>query len=214
MSRTDWTRVARATLRRRRGAKTTLESNAYCKYKRPCNLRQPGRTYWPVPRSLPQSFARELLLTGLVTSALPALAAAQTVQYPPAPKGDVMDDYHGTKVADPYRWLEDPDAPATRAWIDAVNRVTEAYLAGIPARERLRERLRRLWDYPKYGAPFHKAGRYFFFKNDGLQNQSVLYKQASLVADPELLLDPNLLSPDGTVALSTLAVSEDGRLLA
>src|ERR1043166_2792235 len=106
--------------------------------------------------------------------------AAQPIQSPPAPKSDVVDDYHGTKVADPYRGLEDPDAPATRGYIEAENRLTEAYLAGIPARERIRERLRRLWDYPKYGAPFHKAGRYFYFKNDGLQNQSVLYTQAAL----------------------------------
>src|SRR5207247_3330432 len=84
----------------------------------------------------------------------------------------------------------------------------------IPERAALRKRLTALWNYPKYGAPFHKAGRYFFFKNDGLQNQSVLYKQASLTAGPETLLDPNLLSEDGTVAVSTLAVSEDGRRLA
>src|SRR5438270_10766423 len=97
-----------------------------CKYKRPCNLRQPGRTYWPVPRSLPQSVATELLLTGLVTSALPALAAAQTVQYPPAPTANIVDDYHGTKFPDPYRRLEDPDAPATRAWHEADNHLTQA----------------------------------------------------------------------------------------
>src|SRR6266700_3319488 len=160
------------------------------------------------------SFLRGVLLTVLANGAALTPAAAQSIQYPPAPKGDVVDDYHGTKVPDPYRGLEDPDAPATRAWIEAENRLTEAYLAGIPARERIRERLRRLWDYPKYGAPFHKAGRYFYFKNDGLQNQSVLYTQAALTADPAVLLDPNLLSADGTVALSTLAVSDDGGLVA
>ena len=132
---------------------------------------------------------RGVLLTVLTTGAALTPAAAQTLQYPPAPPGDVVDDYHGTKVADPYRWLEDPDAPATRAWIEAQNRLTETYLAEIPARGRIRERLRRLWDYPKYGAPFHKAGRYFYFKNDGLQNQSVLYTQAALTADPAVLLD-------------------------
>src|SRR5437016_10109893 len=160
------------------------------------------------------SLGMEVLLTVLATGAALTPAAAQSIQYPPAPKGDVVDDYHGTKVPDPYRGLEDPDAPATRSWIEAENRLTEAYLAGIPARERIKERLRRLWDYPKYGAPFHKAGRYFYFKNDGLQNQSVLYTQAALTAEPTTLLDPNLLSADGTVALSTLAVSDDGRLLA
>src|SRR5213596_658879 len=156
-------------------------------------------------------FARSLILTGILFG---GAVSAQTLPYPPARKGDVVDDYHGTRVADPYRWLEDPDSPESRGWIDAENRLTEGYLSQIPERAALRKRLTALWNYPKYGAPFHKAGRYFFFKNDGLQNQSVLYKQASLTADPQVLLDPNLFSEDGTVALSTLAVSEDGRLLA
>ena len=162
--------------------------------------------------SLLRSLAGGLLLTGIFTSAAPA--GAQTLQYPTARKGDVVDDYHGTRVPDPYRWLEDPDSPESRAWIEAQNRLTEAYLAAIPARTTIRDRLTKLWNYPKYGTPFRKGGRYFFFKNDGLQNQSVLYKQASLTTQPETLLDPNLLSEDGTVALSTLAVSDDGRLLA
>ncbi|PYO83081.1 MAG: S9 family peptidase [Gemmatimonadetes bacterium] len=156
-------------------------------------------------------FARSLILTGILFG---GAVSAQTLPYPPARKGDVVDDYHGTRVADPYRWLEDPDSPESRGWIDAENRLTEGYLSQIPERAALRKRLTALWNYPKYGAPFHKAGRYFFFKNDGLQNQSVLYKQASLTAGPETLLDPNLLSEDGTVAVSTLAVSEDGRRLA
>src|SRR6266487_2958230 len=162
--------------------------------------------------SLVRSLAGGFLLTGMFTSAAPA--GAQTLQYPAARKSDVVDDYHGTRVPDPYRWLEDPDSPESRAWIEAQNRLTTAYLSQIPERATIRERLTKLWNYPKYGTPFRKARRYFFFKNDGLQNQSVLYKQASLTADPETLLDPNLLSQDGTVALSTLAVSEDGRLLA
>ena len=162
--------------------------------------------------SLLCSLAGGFLLTGMFTSAAPI--GAQTLQYPAARKSDVVDDYHGTRVPDPYRWLEDPDSPESRAWIEAENRLTAAYLAEIPARGTIRERLTKVWNYPKYGAPFRKARRYFFFKNDGLQNQSVLYKQASLTADPETLLDPNLLSEDGTVALSTLAVSDDGRLLA
>src|SRR5256884_4306123 len=162
--------------------------------------------------SLLRSLAGGLFLTGMFTSAVPA--PAQTLQYPAARKSDVVDDYHGTRVPDPYRWLEDPDSPESRAWIEAENRLTAAYLAEIPARGTIRERLTKVWNYPKYGAPFRKARRYFFFKNDGLQNQSVLYKQASLTADPETLLDPNLLSEDGTVALSTMAVSDDGRLLA
>ena len=162
--------------------------------------------------SLLRSLAGGLFLTGMFTSAVPA--PAQTLQYPAARKSDVVDDYHGTRVPDPYRWLEDPDSPESRAWIEAQNRLTAAYLAEIPARDTIRQRLTKLWNYPKYGAPFRKAGRYFFLKNDGLQNQSVLYKQASLEATPETLLDPNILSEDGTVALSTLAVSDNGRLLA
>ena len=162
--------------------------------------------------SLLRSLAGGFVLTGMFTSAAPA--GAQTLQYPAARKSDVVDDYHGTRVPDPYRWLEDPDSPESRAWIEAQNRLTAAYLADIPARGTIRERLTKLWNYPKYGTPFRKGHRYFFFKNDGLQNQSVLYRQASLTADPETLLDPNLLSEDGTVALSTLAVSDDGRLLA
>jgi prolyl oligopeptidase len=148
-------------------------------------------------------------VTLLMTSTL----NAQSITYPPARKGDVVDDYHGTKVADPYRWLEDVDSPETRSWVEAENRVTFAYLEQIPERERIRARLTQLWDYPKYGAPFKKGGRYFFFKNAGLQNQAVLYKQNSLTAQPEALLDPNTLSPDGTVALSTLALAEDGRTM-
>src|SRR2546426_4177152 len=162
--------------------------------------------------SLLRSLAGGFPLTGFFRGGAPA--GAQTLQYPAARKSDVVDDYHGTRVPDPYRWLEDPDSPESRAWIEAQNRLTAAYVAEIPARRAIRERLTKLWNYPKYGTPFRKARRYFFFKNDGLQNQSVLYKQASLTADPETLLDPNLLSEDGTVALSTLAVSDDARLLA
>src|SRR3989440_6728198 len=155
-----------------------------------------------------------VLLTGILLGGAAAAAPGQTIQYPPAHQSDVVDDYHGTQVPDPYRWREDADAPETRAWIEAENRLTESWLSEIPQRGPIRKRLTELWNYPKYGTPFHKAGPYFFFKNDGLQNQSVLYKQASLAADPAVLLDPNLLSADGTIALSTLAVAEDGGLLA
>ena len=155
-----------------------------------------------------------LVLVAMLLSGAGATPAAQTIQYPAARRGDVVDDYHGTKVPDPYRWLEDVDAPETHAWIEAENRVTDAYLAQIGERDGIRRRLTALWNYPRYGPPFKKAGRYFFFKNDGLQNQSVLYRQASRAAEPEVLLDPNTFSQDGTVALATLALSEDGRHLA
>ncbi len=134
--------------------------------------------------------------------------------YPPAHKADVVDDYHGTRVPDPYRWLEDPDSPETRAWIEAENELTEGFLARIPVRGKINERLTELWNYPKYSAPFKEGDRYFFSKNDGLQNQSVLYVQESLDGEPRVLLDPNTLSEDGTVALGGLSISRDGKLMA
>ncbi len=134
--------------------------------------------------------------------------------YPQAAKVEHVDDYHGTLVADPYRWLEDPDSEATKAWVEAENQVSFAYLEAIPARERIKERLTQLWDYEKYGVPFKKGARYFYFKNDGLQNQSVLYTLTALDGEPTVLLDPNTLSEDGTVALAGLSLSEDGKFLA
>jgi prolyl oligopeptidase len=125
-----------------------------------------------------------------------------------------VDDYHGVKVADPYRWLEDLDAEDTAAWVAAQNQVTFAFLESIPGRSQLQQRLTYLWNFAKYSAPFRQGDRYFYFKNDGLQNQSVLYTLESLEDEPRVLLDPNQLSEDGTIALSGLAVSEDGRLMA
>ncbi len=151
----------------------------------------------------------------VVAAALsPADAAAQTIRYPETKKVDVVDDYHGTRVADPYRWLEDTNAPETQAWISAQNALTFGYLATIPEREAIRARLTELWNYPRHGTPYREGGKIFFFKNDGLQNQSVLYVQESLDGEARVLLDPNKLSEDGTVALSTTAVSPDGRYLA
>ena len=134
--------------------------------------------------------------------------------YPQAAKVEHVDDYHGTLVADPYRWLEDPDSEETKTWVEAENQVTFAYLEAIPARERIKERLTQLWDYEKYGVPFKKGERYFYFKNDGLQNQSVFYTLTTLEGEPTVLLDPNTLSEDGTVALAGLSISEDGKFLA
>jgi prolyl oligopeptidase len=134
--------------------------------------------------------------------------------YPPARKGDTVDNYHGTMVADPYRWLEDPDSHESRAWIEAENEVTSSYLAGIPEREAIKKRLTELWNYERYGVPFKRGGRYFYERNNGLQNQNVIYTLPSLDAEPHVLLDPNTLSEDGTVALSSYSVSENGRLMA
>lgn len=122
-----------------------------------------------------------------------------------------MDNYHGVDVADPYRWLEEGESAETRAWIAAQNEVTFAFLEQIPARTKIRQRLTELWDYPKYSAPRKKGNRYFFSKNDGLQNQAVVYVQESLDAEPRMLLDPNSWSEDGTVSLSGLYISDDGR---
>ncbi|WZO99391.1 prolyl oligopeptidase family serine peptidase [Isosphaeraceae bacterium EP7] len=144
----------------------------------------------------------------------PADAPSKSLAYPKAAKGGTVEDYHGTKIADPFRWLEDPDSAETRAWVEAENKVTFAFLESIPERAAIKTRLTKLWDYEKYGVPSLDGGRYFFSKNDGLQNQGVLYWAASLDDAPKVLLDPNTLSADGTVALSGTSVSDDGKLIA
>lgn len=130
--------------------------------------------------------------------------------YPETRKVDQADEYFGTEVKDPYRWLEDDNSEETGKWVEAQNEVTFGYLKQIPFREQIEERLTELWDYPKYGVPFREGDNYFFFKNDGLQNQSVLYIQKDLEAEPEVFLDPNTFSEDGTVALSNISFSKDG----
>lgn len=144
----------------------------------------------------------------------PLHAMPAPLTYPASPTVNQIDNYHGVSVADPYRWLEDPDSPESRAWIEAQNQVTFGFLENIPARDRIQKRLTQLWNFERYSIPFKQGGRYFYFKNDGLQNQSVLYTQPSLEAEPTVLLDPNTLSEDGTVALSGLDISEDGQWLA
>jgi prolyl oligopeptidase len=136
------------------------------------------------------------------------------VHYPRTARVDQVDDYHGVKVADPYRWLEDDNSAETKAWVEAQNRVSSAYLNAVPAREAIRERLTTLWNYERYGVPFKRGGRYFIFRNDGLQNQNVLYTMTSLDGEPQVLLDPNKLAPDGTVALMAHAMSDDGNFMA
>jgi prolyl oligopeptidase len=134
--------------------------------------------------------------------------------YPPARKSDQTDNYHGVKVADPYRWLEDLDSPETREWVEAENKLTFGFLESIPARTAIKDRLTKLWNYEKYGIPFKEGHRYFYTRNSGLQNQAVLYTVTALDAEPQMVLDPNTLSADGTVAVSGLQVSPDGKLLA
>jgi prolyl oligopeptidase len=134
--------------------------------------------------------------------------------YPETRKSSVTDNYHGTLVSDPYRWLEDADSEETRTWIQAQNAITFPWLAKIHAREKIQKRLTRLWDYEKYGIPFKRGNRYFYSLNNGLQNQSVIYWTESLDREPKILLDPNTLSEDGTIAMGRYAVSEDGRWMA
>ncbi len=151
--------------------------------------------------------------TKATTKVEPAAEATGFV-YPQAKRIDVVDNYHGTEVIDSYRWLEDADSEETAAWVQAENKVTFSYLGTIPERESIKTRLTKLWDYEKFGTPHKKGGRYFFSKNDGLQNQSVLYWSSSLQAEPTVLLDPNTLSEDGTVALGGYSISEDGKTIA
>lgn len=138
------------------------------------------------------------------------------LRYPETRKVEVVEDYHGVSVADPYRWLEDDvrQSKDVAAWVEAQNKVTFAYLESIPQREAIRRRLTDLWNYEKMSAPVKVGGRYFFTRNDGLQNQSVLYVREQLDGPARLLLDPNTWSKDGTVAISGTALSDDGRYLA
>lgn len=140
--------------------------------------------------------------------------ATRAWDYPTAPRNNTVDDYFGVKVADPYRPLEDLDSPQTKAWVAAEDALTFGFLANLPQRAWFHDRLTKLWDYPRYGLPFKEGGQYFFRKNEGLQNQAVLYVQSSLRGMPRVLLDPNTLSADGTVALTATEVSHDGRWLA
>ncbi len=134
--------------------------------------------------------------------------------YPETKTVAAVDDYHGTKVADPYRWMEDLDSPETKEWIEAQNQVTFGYLEEIPQRKKIKSRLTRLWDYEKFGLPYKRGDRYFFRHNEGLQNQYVMYVTDSLAGEPRVLLNPNKLSEDGTIALSGTSVTDDGKLLA
>ena len=142
------------------------------------------------------------------------LSAQKKIDYPNTRKGNHIDEYHGVKVADPYRWLEDDRSEETAAWVLEQNAVTETHMKEIPFRNYLKERLTKIWNYPKIGAPFREGEYYFFFKNSGIQNQSVLYYQKGLKSEPEVLIDPNKLSDDGTTALSNFFVSHDGKYAA
>lgn len=133
--------------------------------------------------------------------------------YPATKKVDVKDNYFGTVIADPYRWLEDDNSAETKQWVEAQNAVTGAYLSKIPFRSKVKARLEQLWNYPKYGSPYKEGGYYYFSKNDGLQNQSVVYRQKGLNGTPEVFLDPNQFSADGTIALGAMSFSKNAQYL-
>ncbi len=138
------------------------------------------------------------------------ITQAQLV-YPTTKKEPVIDNYHGIKVEDPYRWLEDDNSAATHEWVKKENDVTFGYLKTIPVREQVRKRLEQLWNYPKFSSPFKKGDFYYFYKNDGLQNQAVLYRQRGLNGKPEEFLNPNTLNQEGTTALGSTSFSKDGK---
>jgi prolyl oligopeptidase len=163
------------------------------------------------------TLAASIVGAALVMNAGRPQAAEPTraTDYPPAPKSDTVDDYHGTKVPDPYRPLEDPDSAETQAWVEAENKVTYGFLDTIAERPAIKKRLTQLWDYEKFGIPSREGNRYIYSRNSGLQNQSVLYKADTLDDDdPAVLIDPNSLSADGTVALAGVSFSDDGNLMA
>src|SRR5215510_8884715 len=143
----------------------------------------------------------------------PAPAPAN-IQYPVAPRGDVVDDYHGVKVPDPYRWFEDLDSQATKSWVTAENALSQPFLEALPQRAWLGNRLKQLWTYERFGVPLRQGGKYFFLRNDGTQDQSVLYVADGVNATPRVLVDPNGKRDDATIALSQFSPSPDGKLLA
>lgn len=149
----------------------------------------------------------------LVFVSMSSCTKNEKIKYPLTKKEEVKDTYFGTEVEDPYRWLEDDNSEETTEWVKAQNKVTFDYLESLPNREKIKQQLTELLDYPKHGTPFKKAGKYFFFKNDGLQNQSVLYMTDDLAKDAEVILDPNAFSEDGTIALSGIELSEDANFL-
>lgn len=154
-----------------------------------------------------------ILLTGGIM-VMSCASQQNKLVYPETAKVDTVDVYFDTQVPDPYRWLENDTSAATAAWVAAENKVTNDYLSQIPFREKLLKRLTELANYEKIGTPFKKHGKYYFYKNDGLQNQSVLYVQDTLNGEPRVFLDPNKLSTDGTVALTGLSFSKDGKYAA
>ena len=171
---------------------------------------------------LPLAAALAVLLVSCNSAAPPpavapqadAQASERAFDYPATRAVDAVDDYFDQRVFDPYRWMEDLDSPELATWIAAQNQLVQGYIADAPGRERIKQRLAALWNFERFGVPQVRGGRYFYTRNDGLQNQAPVYWQAALDAEPGLLVDPNTLSADGTISLADWEASDDGKLLA
>ncbi len=157
------------------------------------------------------NFMKQLFILFAAVLIVSCQPKPEKIKYPMTKKVDTVDVYFGHKVADPYRWLENDTSAETAEWVKAENQVTQNYMSKIPFRQAVEDRLTKLWNYPKISAPLHKAGNYFVFKNDGLQNQSVVYIKNTIEGDEKVFLDPNKLSKDGTVALTNFTPSKDGK---
>lgn len=156
---------------------------------------------------------RFLAVSSIAVLVTGTLMSQGQLTYPVTKKEIIVDDYFGKKISDPYRWLEDDNSEETKAWVNRQNKVTFSYLEQIPYRDKIRKRLEEVWDYPKYSVPFKEGGKYYFYKNDGLQNQSVFYVQDDLESEPEIMIDPNIFSEDGTIALSGIYFSRDAEYM-
>src|SRR5262249_53069248 len=158
---------------------------------------------------------KALAAAALAAALLPARSAGQAaIQYPAAARDDIVEDFHGNRVADPYRWLENLEGARTAEWLDAEERITSEYLDANPDREAIRQTLTSLWNFARTDVPWREGGRIFYLHNSGLQAQPVLYTQRSLASPPRVVVDPNVMSPDGSLAVRDYAVSPDGKLVA
>ena len=158
----------------------------------------------------------QFLSIGLLSLFVVGSLTAQDIKYPRTRTVDHVDEYFGVKVPDPYQWLEDDvrESQEVRDWVERQNEIAFGYIKQLPYREEIESRLTELWNYERYSPPTKVADRYFFSKNDGLQNQSVLYRMDSLDSEPVMVIDPNTWSTDGTIALGGLSFSDDGKFLA
>ena len=157
---------------------------------------------------------KPVLAAALASSAAIAQQPTSPLKYPEAHMVEQVDDYFGTKVSDPYRWMENVDSPEVKTWVDAENALTRSYLDPIPGRDAIKSRLMALTDFERYSAPGRQGKRYFYSHNTGLQNQAVFFWQEGLSGEPHVLIDPNTLSKDGTVALNGMGLTDDGKLMA